>query len=88
MVVAGSLALGACGSSSPKVSSPDFISKCKNEPSIKSALQGNAARLDSLCRCLQQKLVAGGFGNRTTNDKSHDINVASRSAAVACARQL
>jgi hypothetical protein len=87
-LVSGAVALAGCGSSSPKVSSSAFISKCTGDSQIKAAVKGDAAKLNSLCMCVQKKLVAGGFGNRTIDDSSTDVANASREAGSACAVQV
>jgi hypothetical protein len=84
--------LAACGgSSAPKVSSSDFINSCTSNKEITTAvnrLPGGAAKLNSLCHCVQNKLVAQGFGNRTTDDNGTDIQNAGRNAGIACAQQI
>jgi hypothetical protein len=83
--------LAACGSSAPKVSSSDFITKCTTNKEITTALKqipGGTAKLDSLCHCVQNKLVSQGFGNRTTDDNSTALKNAGRNAGVACAQQV
>lgn len=84
--------LAACGGSgAPKVSSSDFISSCTTNKEITTAVDrfpGGKAKLDSLCHCVQNKLVAGGFGNRTTDDSGTDIKNAGRNAGIACAQQV
>ena len=91
LAVTGVLALAACGSSAPKVSSSAFITKCENDKNISAAVNripGGAAKLSSLCHCVQGKLVSGGFGDRTTDDNSSDVRTAARSAGIACAEKV
>jgi hypothetical protein len=85
------IALAACGSSAPKVGSSDFINKCTSNKEITAALKqipGGTAKLSSLCHCVQNKLVAQGFGNRATDDNSTALKNAGRSAGIACAQQV
>jgi hypothetical protein len=85
------IALAACGSSAPKVASSDFINKCTSNKEITTALKqipGGTGKLSSLCHCVQNKLVAQGFGNRTTDDNSTALKNAGRSAGIACAQQV
>lgn len=88
MAVSAVVALAGCGSSSPKVSSSGFISKCTGNSQIRAAVKGDAAKLNALCTCVQKKLVAGGFGNRTIDDNSNDVATASRAAGTSCALQV
>ena len=84
--------LAACGgSSAPKVSSSDFVSKCTGNAEITKAVKqvgGSSAKVETLCKCVQKKLVDQGFGNRRTDDQSADIRNAGRNAGVACALQV
>jgi hypothetical protein len=84
--------LAACGgSSAPKVSSSDFITKCTTNKEITTAVSkipGGTAKLNSLCTCVQKRLVSRGFGNRTTDDNSTDIKNAGRDAGISCAQQV
>jgi hypothetical protein len=84
--------LAACGgSSAPKVSSSDFISTCTSNKQITAAVDrfpGGKAKLNSLCHCVQNKLVSRGFGNRSTDDNGTDIKNAGRDAGIACAQQV
>src|SRR5437763_15461632 len=85
------IALAGCGSSAPKVSSSDFISKCTGNSQLTAALKqlpGGAGKLNSLCYCVQNQLVAKGFGNRTTDDNSTGLKNAGREAGLACAKQV
>jgi hypothetical protein len=82
--------LSACGGS-PKISSSDFISKCTSDKDLSGAVSkipGGAGKLDSLCHCVQSKLVAGGFGDKTTDDSSAAVKNAGRDAGIACAQQI
>ena len=56
--------LAACGgSSNPQVSSSaDFVNYCVNQAK-KSKNLPPSINLTSTCQCVQQKLMAGGFGN-------------------------
>jgi hypothetical protein len=94
LVLASAVTVGlaACGGSgAPKVSSSDFINTCKTNKGITTAvskLPGGAAKLDSLCHCVQNKLVSQGFGDRTTADRGTDIQNAAGRAGIACAQQI
>ena len=91
VLVSGAVGLAACGSSAPKVSSSGFISKCTSNSQITAAVKqvgGGSSKVDALCRCVQKRLVALGFGNRTTSDNGSDIRNAGRDAGVACAVQV
>ena len=84
--------LAACGgSSAPTVSSDAFVSKCTGNQQITQAVKqigGSSAKVEQLCKCVQKRLVDGGFGNRKTDDQSTDIKNAGRDAGVACAQQV
>ena len=84
--------LAACGgSSTPTVASSGFISKCTGNQQITQAVKqigGGSAKVEQLCKCVQKRLVDGGFGNRTTSDQGTDIRNAGRDAGVACAQQV
>jgi hypothetical protein len=91
LAVSAVVALAACGSSNPKVSSSDFVTKCKSDKNLSAAVSkipGGKQKLDSLCHCVQTKLVSAGFGNRTTADQGADIKSAARDAGIACAQQV
>jgi hypothetical protein len=90
LAVAAVVTLAACGSSNPTVSSSAFITKCKNDPNLNSAASKTfgSSKIDGLCHCVQNKLVAGGFGNRTTADNSADVRAAARNAGIACAQKI
>jgi hypothetical protein len=58
-------ALAACGgSSNPNVSGGGFVGYCQKQTTNVPAGVDKAA----LCRCIQQKLVAAGYGNRRLGD--------------------
>jgi hypothetical protein len=58
-------ALSACGAgSNPNVSGGGFVGYCQKQTTNVPAGLDKAA----LCRCIQQKLVAAGYGNRRLND--------------------
>jgi hypothetical protein len=84
--------LAACGGSgAPKVSSSDFLNKCTSNQEITTAVEkfpGGKAKLDSLCKCVQNKLVSQGFGNRTTDDNGTDVKNAGRDAGISCAQKV
>jgi hypothetical protein len=84
--------LAACGgSSAPKISSSAFISKCTSDKNLTAAIKqipGASGKLGSLCHCVQNKLVAGGFGDKTTDDNSAQVRNAGRAAGLACAEQI
>jgi len=85
------VALAACGSSAPKVSSADFVKKCSSNKEITTAVKqipGGTAKLGALCTCVQKQLVSKGFGNRTTDDNGTDIKNAGRAAGIGCAQQV
>ena len=91
LAVSAAVGLAGCGSSAPKVSSSDFVSKCTGNAEITKAVKqigGTSAKVDALCKCVQKRLVDKGFGNRTTDDQSTDIRNAGRDAGVACAMQV
>jgi hypothetical protein len=91
LAVTAVLALAACGSSNPTVSSSAFITKCESDKNVSAAVNkalGGSDKLATLCHCVQSKLVADGFGNRTTDDNSADVKSAARTAGITCAQQL
>ena len=90
LAVTAVLALAACGSSNPTVSSSAFISKCESDKNVSAAVNKalGGDKLPTLCHCVQSKLVAAGFGSRTTDDNSADVKSAARTAGVSCAEQL
>jgi hypothetical protein len=82
--------LAACGSS-PKISSSDFVSKCTSDKSLSTAVKqipGGAGKVDSLCHCVQSKMVALGLGDRSVDDQSTAVKNGGRTAALACLRQV
>ena len=91
LAVSAVVGLAACGSSAPKISSSDFITKCTSNKEITTAIKqlpGGTSKLDSLCHCVQSRLVAKGFGDRTTDDNGTDIKNAGRDAGIACAEKI
>jgi hypothetical protein len=72
-------ALAACGrSSNPTVDSSDFVSNCQKQTS------NIPAGLDktTVCRCVQQKLEAAGYGGKRVNDPS--VSAAPTTLIEAC----
>ena len=73
--------LAACGGSNPAVSSADFVNYCVNQNKSNKNLPPSI-NLSTTCQCVQQKLVAGGFGNLKANDLKN--NSAAERAAAPC----
>jgi hypothetical protein len=87
-MIASAVLLGACGSSSSSttVASATFVSKCAGATNS-SAFGGDSQKVNAFCTCVQQKVVAAGFGNRSVNDNSTDLRDAGRQAFPQCAQQ-
>src|SRR3954452_16726235 len=67
------LALAACGSDSPKVSSSEYLDRCQSE--LKDRLKDQPtvkitdAQLADICKCTQDKLEAQGLGDKSIDDE-------------------
>ena len=74
LAVLATLALAACGSDSPKVSSSEYLDQCHSQ--LKDRLKDEKtvkitdAQLTDICKCTQDKLVAQGLGDKAVDDKS------------------
>src|SRR5689334_17721765 len=71
--VLATFALAACGSDSPKVSSSEYIDRCKSEVGDRvkeqKAVKITDAQIEDICKCTQDKLVAEGLGDKNIDDE-------------------
>ena len=85
LVTAAFVAAGCGGSSAPKISSAEFLSKCKTDLGKSQSGTLNAYQVGVICTCSQKKLVDQGFGDKRTDDKSlkDEATAAGRDCATA-----
>jgi hypothetical protein len=66
--------LTACGSDSPKVSSSEYLDRCKSEIGKRAKEQTTVKITDQqiadICKCTQDKLVAQDLGDKRIDDAS------------------
>lgn len=73
LLVSAVFALGvsACGGSdAPKISSAEFLSKCKTDLGKSQSGTLSAYQVSQICTCSQKKLVDQGLGDKRTDDES------------------
>lgn len=78
-------AVGCGGSSAPKISSSEFLSKCKTDLGKSQSGTFSAYQVSQLCACSQKKLVDQGLGDKRSDDKSlkDEATAAGRDCATA-----
>ena len=71
--VLAAITLAACGSDAPKVSSSEYIDRCKSEVGDRvkeqSAVKISDQQIADICQCTQDRLVAEGLGDKSIDDE-------------------
>ena len=67
------VALGACGSDEPRVSSAEYLAECAEQLNLQDDEQlFDERQVAAICKCTQDRLVERGDGDKRLDDASLD----------------